>query len=71
MKVILYSTGCPKCRELKLYLQLAGIENYEEVNDVEKILAEGFTNVPALSVDGNKMEAQEALQWCRSLGANH
>lgn len=71
MKIILYSTGCPKCRELKLYLRLAGIENYEEVNDVDKILAEGFVNVPALSVDGKKMETQEALRWCQSLRTNH
>lgn len=71
MKVILYSTGCPRCRELQSLLRLAGITEYTEVNDVSAILAEGFTEVPALDVDGKKMEVKEAIQWCKSLSANH
>lgn len=65
--IILWSTGCPKCRELKLYLQRAGITDYTEINDVEKILEAGFTEVPALSVGDKKMKTKEAFQWCKSL----
>lgn len=70
-EVILYSTGCPKCKELKMYLKLAGIKNYREVNDVNAILSDGFSEVPALSVNGEKMETKDAFEWCKSLINNH
>ena len=37
MKVILYSTGCPKCRVLKTKLDKKNI-NYIENNDVEEMI---------------------------------
>ena len=52
-KVILYSTGCPKCRVLKKKLQNAGID-YEEENDIEFMQSMGFLEVPKLRV-GNKI----------------
>ena len=48
-KVILYSTGCPKCRVLKKKLQNAGID-YEEENDIEFMQSMGFLEVPKLRV---------------------
>ena len=61
-KIILYSTGCPKCRVLKKKLQNAEID-YEEENDIEYMQSMGFLEVPKLRV-GNKIYGfKEAVEW--------
>lgn len=60
--VILYSTGCPKCKELKALLDKRGVK-YSENNSVDEMLALGFTKVPVLSVDGVNMDFSEAQKW--------
>lgn len=62
--VVLYSTGCPSCNELKLLLNKANIE-YIENNSIEEMLSLGFTKVPVLSVDGINMEFEEAKEWVK------
>lgn len=62
MKVILFSTNCPKCKILKLKLQQKGI-HYEENNDVELMLQKGFVSVPKLEVNGVVYDFKEAVEW--------
>ena len=62
MKVVLYSTHCPRCCVLEKKLKSNNIE-YEEVNDVDLMLEKGFTAVPILEVDGVVMDFKEANDW--------
>lgn len=62
MKVIFYSTHCPKCEILKSKLDKKQI-GYEEINDVNNMVAKGFTYAPILEVDGQVMEFKEANDW--------
>ena len=62
MKIILYSTGCPKCEVLKKKLKAKNIE-YVENNNVEDMETLGIDQVPVLSVDGNLMSFAEANNW--------
>lgn len=61
-KIILYSTGCPKCKILKRKLDEKGIK-YEEVNDVNTMLALNIDAVPVLYHNANRMEFKEAIDW--------
>lgn len=49
MKVILYSTGCPKCNVLKKKLSEKDI-TYEEFTSVDDMLSMGIKEVPMLGV---------------------
>lgn len=61
-KVILYSTGCPKCMVLKSKLQSKNIP-FDEVNDTETMMSIGITKVPVLCVDSTMMEFGVAVKW--------
>lgn len=62
MNVILYSTGCPRCKILKSKLNKKGI-TYSVVDDVGKMLSMGMTTMPVLEIDGVKMNFKEAINW--------
>lgn len=62
MKIILHSTGCPKCEVLKKKLKAKNIE-YVENNNIEDMESLGIDQVPVLSVDGNLMSFAEANNW--------
>lgn len=62
---ILYSTGCPRCLELKDLLERANI-TYTLVSDVKTILNAGIDRVPVLQVGDIKMEIKEAKEWITS-----
>ena len=62
MKVVLYSTHCPKCKVLEMKLKQKNIV-YEEVNDVEVMQAKGFMSVPKIEVDGEVYDFKEAVKW--------
>ena len=62
MNVVLYSTGCPRCKILKSKLDKKGI-TYSVVDDVDKMLNMGMTVVPVLEVDGVRMSFKEAINW--------
>ena len=47
MKIILYTTDCPKCKVLKSKLDAKGIP-YEESRSVEEMLAKGIRQAPML-----------------------
>lgn len=62
MNVVLYSTGCPRCKILKSKLDKKGI-TYSVVDDVDKMLSMGMTTMPVLEVDGVRMSFKEAINW--------
>lgn len=62
MGIVLYSTGCPKCKVLEAKLKAKGI-GYAEINDVEVMQARNMMTLPYLEVDGNLMNFTEAVQW--------
>lgn len=62
--IVLYSTGCPACKNLKLMLEKAGIE-YVENNNVDEILALGITQVPVLGVNGELISYENAKKWVK------
>ena len=63
--LVLYSTGCNACNNLKLMLKNAGIE-YTENNNIEEMLALGISQVPVLSVDGELLSYNDAKTWVQS-----
>ena len=66
MSVILYSTGCPKCKVLKAKLDSKGIK-FDVVDDVDEMLRLGITTVPCLGVDGEVLNFKESVDYINSL----
>ena len=66
MKIVLYSTGCPRCNVLETKLKNKGID-FEEVNDEDIVINKGFDTVPILEVDGNYMDFGKANEFINSL----
>lgn len=66
MKIVLYSTGCPRCNVLETKLKNKGID-FEEINDTELMIDKGFDSVPILEVDGNYMDFGKANEFINSL----
>ena len=62
MSVTLYSTNCPRCRVLETKLKQKNIE-YHVVDDVNKMIDLGMTEVPQLEVDSVRMNFSEAVNW--------
>lgn len=62
MKIILYSTGCPKCNVLKKKLEMRGIE-YEESGDIDFLIERGIMQAPVLNVNGVLLDFVEANKW--------
>ena len=62
LSIILYSTGCPKCKVLKSKLVDKNIE-FVENNSVETMTGLGITQVPVLSVDGTLFDFKQAVAW--------
>ena len=60
--IILYSTGCPKCRILKKKMDEKGIK-YIVCTDMERMIELGFTEVPVLEVKGKRFGFAEAVNW--------
>lgn len=62
MKVVLYSTNCPKCNVLEKKLREANVE-FEINSDVDEMIKKGFRSAPVLEVDGESMKFEEAVKW--------
>ena len=61
MSVVMYSTGCPKCKILKKKLDEKKVVSEEET-DVEKMKSKGIDRVPVLEVDGKLFSYSEAVK---------
>ncbi len=66
MKVILYSTHCPKCKVLEMKLKQNNVD-FEEINDVDLMVKKGFKATPVLEVDGVIYGFKEAVEWIKEL----
>lgn len=62
MKVVLYTTHCPRCNVIEQKLKAKTIE-YEEITDVNLIEEKGFKQVPVLVVDDEIMDFVTANKW--------
>lgn len=63
--VVLYSTGCPRCKVLKAKLEQKGIEY--AVNDSEaEMRAMGMTEVPMLDTGTEVLGFSDAVKWVNS-----
>lgn len=60
--VILYSTGCPKCKVLIRKLEAKGIEYFENTN-VEEMLSLGMKSAPHLMVNDEILDFNKAIDW--------
>lgn len=65
--VVLYSTGCPKCKILEQKLVNKNIA-YEKTNDVSKLIKLGFTSAPVLKIDDDYLEFKAANEWINRYG---
>lgn len=61
-----YTTDCPRCKVIKKKLDDKNIQ-YNEITDKELMISLGFTMMPVLEVNGEKMNFIEANNWinCR------
>ena len=62
MKVVLYTTHCPKCMVLEKKMATKGIV-YEIVTDTSLMIKKGFSTAPMLEVDDKLMDFKEANTW--------
>ena len=63
--ITLYTTGCPRCVELKCMLDKKNIK-YETVTDKEMMIEKGFMSVPVLDVHGETLIYKEAKEWVKA-----
>ena len=66
MKIVLYSTGCPRCNVLETKLKNKGVD-FEAIHDTKLMIDKGFDSVPVLEVDGNYMDFGKANEFINSL----
>lgn len=64
MKVVMYSTHCPKCKVLAMKLTQKGIE-FEEIDDLDEMRRIGLKSAPALRIEGNILGFNEAIEWLK------
>lgn len=62
MELILYSTGCPKCRMLEAALKKKDA-SYEKCEDVQAMIDMGLSEAPVLKVDGKVLSYNDAMKF--------
>ena len=65
-KVVLYSTGCPRCRVLEKKLNEKNII-FELVNDEDVMIEKGFMTAPMMEIDGSLYDFKNAVDWINGL----
>ena len=69
-KIVLYSSkSCGMCRMLKKALQDSHIE-FEVDEDEHRMSKNGISHIPVLEVNGDRMNAQEAVNWIKGMVKN-
>lgn len=64
--IVLYTTGCPKCKILKEALDEKGV-SYKEETDVKLMISMGIVAAPVLGVNGELMDFGKAFYWVNNL----
>ena len=62
MKVVLYTTHCPRCMVLEKKLNAKNIDYVENTN-VDLMIDKGIMAVPVLEVDEKQLNFKEANEW--------
>lgn len=62
MRVVLYTTHCPKCSILEKKLTQKNIE-YTECTDIHEMKSKGISAVPWLEVDGEMLDFVAGNRW--------
>ena len=65
MEITLYTTDCPRCRDLKTLLDRKHI-NYSIVTSVEEMIKLGLTHAPALKIGDELMNSEQAFGWIKN-----
>lgn len=61
--VTIYSKeGCPKCRALKMKLDMKGIA-YEESHDYTRMQEQGLLSLPVMEVDDRLLTFEQAVKY--------
>jgi hypothetical protein len=64
-RIVLYSTGCPKCSVLKKKMDAAHIV-YVEEHDMDEMLKVGLKSAPGLMVGSEILNFQDAVRWVQN-----
>ena len=65
-KIVLYTTGCPRCSILKQKLDQKGV-SYSVVTDMNEMLSRGISMAPMLEVGDTMLGFTEAVVFVNSL----
>lgn len=66
MRIVLYSTGCSRCKMLEARMIEKDIP-FEEIDDVDEINRIGITQTPMLKVGDKLMDFSRAIEWIRKM----
>ncbi len=61
-EIVLFSTGCPKCRVLLKKLDSKGLD-YTENKSIEEMQELGITSAPVLKVGEELLDFKSAIRW--------
>lgn len=61
-RIVLYTTGCPKCSVIERKLDAKGVQ-YTKNENVEEMIEKGFQEAPILEVNNKYLDFSEALRW--------
>ena len=64
--IVLYSTGCPRCKVLETKLNQKNIK-YIVCDDVREMERKNISTVPCLEVEGEILDFGKAVKWVNSL----
>lgn len=68
-KIVLYSTGCPKCKVLEAKLNNKHI-SYETITNENEMIQNGFMSLPVLKVNEDFFSFKDANDWINAVGGN-
>ena len=66
MRIVLYSTNCPRCKVLKMKMDQKNVE-YTVCTDVDEMRKLGLLSAPYLGVDDKLYDFTQALQFVNNL----
>ena len=64
--MILYSTGCSRCKTLEMKMNKAGV-SYTVIDDLDEIVEAGIQTVPVLYYKGRYLSFSEAMDLMNDL----
>lgn len=64
--IVLYSTGCPRCKVLETKLNQKNVE-YIVCDDLREMERKAISTVPCLEVEGEILDFGVAVKWVNSL----